>query len=369
MPPLSRLSPRANLLPSSCCTTLPCSALRIRPATPVPRPSGRHASQHRPIKAPRPAPKPIPLRSEPAPSELETQVFTSSSVQPPSFFRDKLPIYGPPDLTPAQCHEACTLYCDGTTTTKRDLAWSRRLLASHPSLTPYTLHYVGLILATNPPTHDLGLSMLTTAHELDYTPSTLQLVLLLEALHPTSSRPASFRPGPPFASAVAKHAALVRAGRDPSALALHAHLLSTKGDHRGAAEYFSRAYRAGSPLPSPSSPSPPRKPRWLLEGTTLLVHGQRLLRDGKVAEAEAVVRVAATELDQGQAYAALAQIVADPAEREGYALRAAMAGVRSACRGMAGYEEGRAAGEADEEERRVRGLVAGEWAVLGRERG
>ncbi|KAJ9155799.1 hypothetical protein NKR19_g4407, partial [Coniochaeta hoffmannii] len=116
-------------------------------------------------------PKPIPTPSEP-----ETQVFTSSFVPPTSFFRDQLPIYGPPDLTPAQCHEVCTLYCDGTTT-KRDLPWSKRLLASHPSITPYALHYLGLILANNSPTHDLGVSMLATAHELDYTPSTPWLLL------------------------------------------------------------------------------------------------------------------------------------------------------------------------------------------------
>ncbi|KAJ9134245.1 hypothetical protein NKR19_g8725, partial [Coniochaeta hoffmannii] len=113
--------------------------------------------------------------------------------------------------------------------------------------------------------------------------------------------------------------------------------------------------------------TPPRKPRWFLEGTTLLVHGQRLLREGKLAEAEAVVRVAALELDQGQAYAALAKIVADPVEREEFTLKAAMAGIRSACQGMAKYEGGKAEEAGLEEgERRVRAAVAREWAVLGR---
>lgn len=315
-------------------------------------------------------------------SEIETQVFTHLDVPDISFWRTHLPALGPPDLTPAQCHEAATLYCDGTA--HRDLAWAKRLVSSQPGVTPYALHYLGLVLTNQPPTHDLGFNMLVTAHELDYVPSTLQLVLLLEASHPLAGRSPSFRPIAPFRSALAKHAALVRAGRDPSALALQAHLLSTKGDRRGAAELFSRAYRAATvtscssssssapPSPQQSSPSPssppppppPRKPRWFLEGTTLLVHGQRLLRDGRAAEAEACARAAALELDQPQAYAALAKIAADEREAAECTLRAAMAGVRSACAGMARAEAEAAAGTIPEAERRMRALMSREWEVL-----
>jgi hypothetical protein len=223
--------------------------------------------------------------------------------------------------------------------------------------------------------------MLATAHELDYTPSTLQLVLLQEARYPGTP---SHKLAAPFRSAVSKHAVLVRAGRDPSALALHAHFLSNRGDHRGAADYFSRAYRAGmalSPVPTPPhsslssqsgnavvTPSAPRRQRWLLEGTTLLVHGQRLLKEGRRAEAEAAVRTAAVELDQAQAYAALAKIVEDRGERDEFTLKAAMAGVRSACEGMARAEGERAIEVGlPEEERRMRALMAKEWAALGRE--
>jgi hypothetical protein len=314
-------------------------------------------------------PIPAPLEWTKTRSEIESKVFTPSDVPDMSFWRTQLAILGPPDLTPAQCHQAATLYCDGAP--RRDLAWAKRLTtSSHPVvITPYTLHYLALALTNHPPTHDLGFNMLVTAHELDYVPSTLQLLLLLEATHPLATRTPSFRPIGPFRSAIARHAALVRAGRDPSALALQAHLLSTKGDNRGAADLYSRAYRAGSPLPS--SPSAggvlPRKARWLLEGTTLLVHGQRLLREGKAAEAEACVRVAAAELDQPQAYAALAKIVADPRERGECALKAAMAGIRSACEGMARGEAEAAKRAGSEEERRMRVLMSREWGVLAAE--
>lgn len=344
------------------------------PATPAHHPPCRHASASK-GKAGKPvaAPKPMVIRSG-----IETRVFTHSDVPDVSFWRTHVPVIGVQGLTAAQCHEAATLYCDGTS--HRNLAWAKRLVASHPLVTPYTLHYLGAILTNDRATHDLGFNMLVTAHELDYIPSTLQLVLLLEAAHPVATRPPSFRPIPPFRSALAKHAALVRAGRDPSALALQAHLLSTKGDQRGAADLFSRAYRAAtittssspSPSPSPASTatqplSPPRKPKWLLEGTTVLVHGQRLLREGRASEAEACARTAALELDQPQGYAALAKIAADGDERAEYTLRAAMAGIRSACQGMARLEAEAAARAGSEAERRMRGLMSREWSVLGGE--
>jgi hypothetical protein len=238
------------------------------------------------------------------------------------------------------------------------------------NITPYTLHYLGIMLAypnTNP-THDLGWNMLVTAHTLDYLPSTLQLILHLEQTNPPASRPKDFKPVAPIRSAMAKHQALVRSARDPSALALQAHLLTSTGNKRAAADMFDKAWRVGTSLPQPTFPlpgPPPRRPHWLLEGTCHLVHGQRMLEQGRTSEAEACVRVAALELDQPQAYAALAKIVADPAERAEFALKAAMSGIKSACESMARAE----AKEAEEpglsaKERRTRVLMAKEWGML-----
>lgn len=218
------------------------------------------------------------------------------------------------------------------------------------------------------PTHDLGWNMLVTAHTLDYVPSTLQLILHLEQTNPLGTRPKDFKPNAAIRSAIAKHQILVRTGRDPSALALQGHLLVSTGNKTAAADMFDKAWRVGTSLAQPTSPPtvpPPRRPRWLLEGTCHLVHGQRMLEQGKRPEAEACVRIAALELDQPQAYAALAKIVADPAERAEFALKAAMSGIKSACESMARAE----AKEAEEhglsaEERRTRVLMAKEWAML-----
>ncbi|OIW33874.1 hypothetical protein CONLIGDRAFT_628791 [Coniochaeta ligniaria NRRL 30616] len=296
---------------------------------------------------------------------MEAQVFTQAYVPGVEFLRTQLASLGPPDLTLDQCLEATRLYCDGAP--KRDSVWAKKLI-TETNITPYTLHYLGIMLAypyTNP-THDLGWNMLVTAHTLDYVPSTLQLILHLEQTHPQATRPKDFKPPAPVQSAISKHQALVRAARDPSALALQAHLLTTAGNNKAAADTFDKAWRAGTsqPQPPPSSSPSPRRPRWLLEGTCHLVRGQRLLEQGKAAEAAACVRVAALELDQPQAYAALAKI-ADPAEQAGYTMKAAMSGIRSACEGMA-----RVVARAAEEpglsaaERKTRTLMAREWGML-----
>lgn len=281
--------------------------------------------------------------------------------------RSQLATLGPPDLTLEQCLEAIKLYCDGAP--KRDLAWAKRLI-NETNITPYTLHYLGIMLAypyTNP-TNDLGWNMLVTTHTLDYIPSTLQLILHLEQTNPRASRPKDFRPPAPVRSAIARHQALVRAARDPSALALHAHLLLIAGNKKSAADAFDKAWRVGTSITQPPAPAAitlPRKPRWLMEGTCHLVRGQRMLEQGRTAEAEACVRAAALELDQPQAYAALAKVATDPAERAEFALKAAMGGVRSACESMA-----RAEAKAAEEpglsaaERTTRALMAREWGML-----
>ena len=237
-------------------------------------------------------------------------------------------------------------------------------------ITPYVLHYLGLMLIyvnpPNPATHDLGWNMLVTAHQLDYNPSTLQLIIHLEATHPLATRPRDFKPPPPVQSALARLQTLVRLGKDPSALALQANLLLEAGNLKSAAELFVKAYRLGRNLPKEAPVgNQPRRPRWLLEGATHVIYGKVVLEQGKKQEAEEAVRVAAQELDQAQAWAGLARIADDPKEREECSLRAAMAGIGSACESMAQRERERALGEGMADgERRMRGLIAEEWERL-----
>ncbi|KAB5570349.1 hypothetical protein GE09DRAFT_704756 [Coniochaeta sp. 2T2.1] len=373
MPPISRLISRR----CSRCTFSLSQTLGIFPVTATSNTQRRHQSKARqppppPLRTVKAGP-PIPTR-KPSPStpSPETLVFTASDVPAPSFFASQLPLLGPPDLTVEQCIAATTLYCDGTTT--RYPTWAKSLVSSNPTqISPYILHYLALMLIyvnpPNPATHDLGWNMLVTAHQLDYTPSTLQLIIHLEATHPLATRPKDFKPPAPVQSAIARHQLLVRQGKDPSALALQANLLLERGNRRSAAEMFAKAYRLGHSLPKEvpvgGSNNQPRRPRWLLEGATHVVYGKMMLEQGKREEAEAAVRVAAVELDQPQAWAGLAKIAETEEEGAECSLRAAMAGIRSACESMSRMERERALEEGVAEgERRMRGLMAEEWGRL-----
>ncbi|KAB5558366.1 hypothetical protein GE09DRAFT_110474 [Coniochaeta sp. 2T2.1] len=375
MPPLSRLVPRqCSPMPTLRCTASSSQTLGIFTVTATPNTQCRHRSNARqppppPLRTVKAGP-PIPTR-KPSPStpSPETLVFTASDVPAPSFFASQLPLLGPPDLTVEQCIAATTLYCDGTTA--RSPTWAKSLVSSNPTqISPYILHYLALMLIyvnpPNPATHDLGWNMLVTAHQLDYTPSTLQLIIHLEATHPLATRPKEFKPPPPVQSAIARHQLLVRQGKDPSALALQANLLLERGNRKSAAEMFAKAYRLGRDLPKEAPVgNQPRRPRWLLEGATHVVYGKVMLEQGKREEAEAAVRVAAAELDQPQAWAGLAKIAETEEERTECSLRAAMAGIRSACESMSRMAAERALEEGVAEgERRMRGLMAEEWGRL-----
>lgn len=283
---------------------------------------------------------------------------------------------GRTDLTPMQCMEAAQRYV--STATQNESSWRPRLEKDY-GLSPYLLHWLGIVLMSGNTASRwrLGTHMLRSASELGYAPSTLTLVRVFTSM--TGANAGRAARSKIFIEAERRFQQIVTKGADPDALTLQGLIIAKSGgrDRDGRAlEAFERAEKAweakaaagaskkkpadaaappqdrggggGGEDPGPDEVSlpAPREPRWEWEISCVLGQAGILQRHGRAAEALALYRVAALELDNPVGFWNLSRLMGGPRdapERRTYLLKAAISGVADACREL-GELEGMAAG-------------------------
>ncbi|ROW12459.1 hypothetical protein VMCG_00480 [Cytospora schulzeri] len=266
-----------------------------------------------------------------------------------------------------QCMEAAQRYV--STATQNESSWRPRLEKDY-GLSPYLLHWLGIILMSGntPSRWRLGTHMLRSASELGYAPSTLTLMRVFTSM--SGGNAAKAAKSKIFLEADKRFQQLVNRGTDPDALTLQGLILAKSGGkdrNRRALDVFERAGKAweartnaeasksadmappshdggGEKGPNPDEVTlpPPREPRWEWEISCVLGQASILQRQDRAAEALALYRVAALELDNPVGFWNLAQLMGGPRdapERRTYLLKAAISGVTEACRELGGLEK------------------------------
>ncbi len=223
--------------------------------------------------------------------------------------------------------------------------------------------------------------MLATACDLDYSPSTLSLVMLLLKTNP--ERLSKTLEQKMFQDAQIRFRRLVGQGSDPDALTLNGLLLATRGEDTSALQSFSKAIKAYEKSGAALAPASEvaglkevtddpvgedekdlsRRPfRWNWEASCYTGIGKILFRQGKLEEAQEAFRVAAEELDTAEGYFELAKLQPhDSLAREKYLTTAAISGNRYACLSLAELELEKAK---ESEEAKSHRRRAGEWLSL-----
>lgn len=219
--------------------------------------------------------------------------------------------------------------------------------------------------------------MCLTASNLGYAPATLSLIALMAS----SDDQASSNQRASLPDVENRFKRLLQTEHNPDVLTLQGlmYLRDRRADAY-ALRYFDQAIQAARRIPYDESPSPTsqphqqppvsaptaRPPRWTYEGPCHLERGIILAKQGRTAEAEASLRIAALELDLADGYAELAKLLPQTApERETYLLKAAQAGNAEACRVLALDAADTAADSALPRADREAGAdMAYEWALV-----
>ncbi|KAF3769872.1 hypothetical protein M406DRAFT_284346 [Cryphonectria parasitica EP155] len=369
------------------------------------RPKSPRPARHSPTASSSSSPSiPIPSSSSPGPRlsarggppaapttrDPERLIFSARDVPTLPEWTTSLEGLGNGDLTPIQCMEGALRYV--SIATQHESAWRGRLERDY-NLSPYMLHWIGILLLTaNTATRwRLGTHMLRSASEQGYSPSTLTLVRTFRSMPDRifQERAAGTRL---FQSADARFRELLRQGTDPDALTLQGIIEASHGDDlkralamfRRATEAYWKAHPPSRPPATPSPPPPhdsskglvkqftlpaPREPLWEWEVSCVLGQADILRRQGEKRAAEELYRVAALELDNPRAFLELARLMSGPRdspERRAYLLKAAISGEVEACREMGKLERLAAEDKAlPERERADHVLMSKEWFRLG----
>ncbi|KAH8878561.1 hypothetical protein GQ53DRAFT_673926 [Thozetella sp. PMI_491] len=301
----------------------------------------------------------LPKRSYAVAARKDRLVFSEQDVPPLQFWEATVTRQRLQSLSGYDCFEAAMTYCS-LAMTGAGSTWKGRLLRG----SNYTLHCIGTMLLSAPPgpAWRLGLHVLATASDLEYSPSTLSLVMLLlktspERLNKTIEQQM-------FRNAQMRFRRLVVQAEDPDAFTLNGLILANQGNDVSALQYLRKAVKsyekngAGSfssaetlePESTAENPAQEdakglakRAFRWNWEASCYTEMGRILARQGDPKAAEEAFRVAADELDTADAYFELAKLQpAGSSERERYLVTASASGNKTACRDLAASELDRA---------------------------
>ncbi|KAK0646295.1 hypothetical protein B0T16DRAFT_458230 [Cercophora newfieldiana] len=318
--------------------------------------------------------------SRPPPLQTQGSLTFKTEDLPPISFWESSAEDGPEDLSAEDLHRTATQYCTLASQSSGTSTWKGRLQRDH-GIDPYMLHWTAtsLLSSTPGPLWKLGIHMLRTASDLDYTPSIITILRFV--LLATKGGPEAAQYRRQFGTILDKLSRLVKAGENPDALTLAGLLRLRSGNSEMALKNFDAAIEAAARAGDAYAPVPKkqgdkdddptsrrRTPKWSFESDCHVERGKILLGMGKSLAATESFCIAASELDSLKAYLELGKVLpAGSLEREECLFKAAISGSEEACQLLSASETAHSQNAGSDKVMADEHLRwAAEWERLGR---